>query len=275
MNMRRKHFGTVLDHILLVSFTIVMSAPLGLVFWNAGKTGGLSARGQDAVTSMDGYLENLAFFRDLAANTKAADFSWMLSSSMFLALGIATVTTVVAFLAAYAMTRFPGRIPKICFGITVATLLFPVEARILSTFDVAADLGLIDTWPGAILPVLPLALATLVFRQHLKLIPEEIFEAALMDGAGAIRILRDFLVPLSKAPIGAVFLISFVFGWNQYLWPLIISVDDHIYPLMRGLNLVVTGSGPGLVVASVSMLPPLLLVLGFLRLMTQLTAIRS
>ena len=182
---------------------------------------------------------------------------------------------MVSFLAAFAMVRLPGRITGTCFWVTLATLLFPIEARMLPTFEVAVALGLVGGWTGMILPVLPLALGMLVFRQHFKTLPPELAEAARLDGAGVLVYLRDFLVPLSAAPIGAVFLISFVYGWNQYLWPLIVSVDDAVYPLMRGMNLAGTGSGAGFAIAAVSMLPPLVLVLAFLRLLTQMTAIRS
>ena len=144
----------------------------------------------------------------------------------------------------------------------------------LTTFDVAAGLGLTDTLAGLVLPILPLALATLVLRQHMKTIPESYLEAARLDGAGPLRFLWDFVLPLSLAPIGAVLVITFMIGWNQYLWPLLISVDNTHFTLMRGLNFLGSGSGPSMVLAVISILPPLILVLAFLRLLPRVTAIR-
>ncbi|MCG6884848.1 MAG: ABC transporter permease subunit [Silicimonas sp.] len=251
-----------------------MCAPLAFIFWTAGRGGGIfDLRGTSF--SFAGLLRNLERVNQLAETTGALPLSGMFWSSLGLALGVAAVTTTVSFLAAFAMLRVPGRISGLCFWITLATLLFPIEARMLPTFEVTVALGLVGGWTGMILPVLPLALGTLVFRQHFKIMPPELAEAARLDGAGTLRYLRDFLIPLSAGPIGAVFLISFVYGWNQYLWPLIVSVDDAVYPLMRGMNLAGTGSGAGFAIAAVSMLPPLILVLGFLRLMTRMTAIRG
>ncbi len=224
---------------------------------------------------MGGFLSNLNRVSELAANTGAPQLSGMILSSLGLALGVACATTIVAFLAALAMWRTSGRISTACFWLTLATLLFPIEARMLNTFDVAVTLGLVGAWTGMVLPVLPLALGTLVFRQHLRVLPPELSEAARLDGASTLTYLIDFVIPLSLVPISAVFLIAFVYGWNQYLWPLMVSVDEGVYPLMRGMNLSGAGSGAGLTIAAVSMLPPLLLVLAFLRFLTRMTTIRG
>ena len=180
----------------------------------------------------------------------------------------------MAFLAAYALTFVVRSGERLLFFLILATLYFPVEVRMVPTFDVAAQLGLIDTMAGLVLPVLPLAMATFILRQHMRQLPSELLEAARLDGAGVFRFLMDIVLPLSWVPLGAVIVISFVFGWNQYLWPLMISVDNSLFPLMRGLNLAGTGSGPGMVLAAVSVLPPLVLVLGFLRLMSRVTALQ-
>ena len=261
------------DHTVLICFGTIMVAPLAMVFWGAGRPRGLSGKGE--AWSFDGWIANYAQLDELLRNTGAPELSGLIGSSLVLALAIAFVTTVAGFLAAFAMMILDNRVASACFWITLTTLLFPIEARMLSTFDVTAKLGMIGSWTGMVLPVLPLALATLVFRQHFKNFPGELREAARVDGAGPVLYLKDFAVPLSVAPLGAVFLISFVYGWNQYLWPLLVSIDNVVYPLMRGLSLAGTGSGEGLVIATASMLPPLLLVLAFLRLLTRLTAIRG
>jgi len=192
----------------------------------------------------------------------------MVQTSLLVGLGVALLTTIVALLAAYAMTFFSSKGTRLWFGLTLLTLYFPVEARMLPTFDVTAKLGLINSLPGLILPILPLAVACFFLRQHLKSLPPELQEAARLDGAGPLRFLIDFIVPLSRVPIGAVFVITFIIGWNQYLWPLMISVDNSLFPLMRGLNLVGSGSGASMIIALTSIIPPLVLMLAFLRLMT-------
>ena len=136
------------------------------------------------------------------------------------------------------------------------------------------SLGLINTMPGLVLPILPLAVATFLFRQHFAVFPREYLEAARLDGAGPLRFLVDFALPLSRAPIMAVMLVTFMVGWNQYLWPLMLSTDNGYFPIMRGLNLAGTGSGPSLLLAAVSMLPPLMLVLGFLRALSRAATLR-
>ncbi len=262
------------DHLLLSAGVFCMCAPLAIVFWGAGRDGGLNAA-RNATPSFEGLLSNLDRVSVMASNTGAPPLSGMIVSSFVTALGVASVTTTVAFLAAFAMWHKPGRVSTICFWITLATLLFPIEARMLNTFDVAVALGLVGAWPGMILPVLPLALGTLVFRQHLKILPTGLSDAARLDGASTLTYLRDFAIPLSAAPLAAVFLIAFVYGWNQYLWPLMVSIDDAVYPLMRGMNMSGTGSGASLSIAAVSMLPPLFLVIAFLRFLSRMTAIRG
>lgn len=244
-----------------------MGAPLLLVVLSAGVPGGLSGR-----LGQTGYLEGLD--RNLAALDRMTgeggigpSLGSMLWTSTLMAFGVAFLTTAAAFLAAYAMTHFRNPAARLWFGLTLLTLYFPVEARMLPTFDVATRLGLVNTLAGLVLPVLPMAVACFFFRQHLKGLPPEVMEAARLDGAGPARYLRDFLVPLSLVPIGAVFVITFILGWNQYLWPLMISIDNAHFPLMRGLNLTGSGSGPSMVIALVSIGPPLALMLAFLALL--------
>ena len=110
-------------------------------------------------------------------------------------------------------------------------------------------------------------MACFYLRQHMLGLPPELAEAARLDGTGPLKFLWDFVLPLSRVPVGAVFVITFLIGWNQYLWPLMISVENTHFPLMRGLNLAGSGSGPGMLVAAVSVLPPVLLVLGLLSLL--------
>ena len=244
-----------------------MGAPLVLVILSAGVPGGLRGEFGQA-TFAEGLRRNLAALdRMTGEGGVGPSLGSMLWTSSLVAFGVALFTTVAAFLAAYAMTHFRDGRARLWFGLTLLTLYFPVEARMLTTFEVATKLGLINSLAGLVLPVLPLAVACFFFRQHMKGLAPEVMEAARLDGAGPFRYLRDFLVPLSWVPIGAVFVITFIIGWNQYLWPLMISIDNAHFPLMRGLNLVGSGSGPSMVIALVSLGPPLILMLGFLALL--------
>lgn len=183
----------------------------------------------------------------------------MLGVSALTAFGVALLSTCVSFLAAYTMVFF--KIQLVWFWLSLATLYFPIEARMISTFEVAARLGLHNTVAGLVLPILPLAVGTFAFRQHLAAMARELSEAARLDGAGPLRFLRDFAVPLSLPMIGAVFAVSFVLGWNQFLWPLVISVDNTQFTLMRGFDLVEAGSGASFVLAAISLVPPLVLLI--------------
>ena len=265
----------VVDHIILLSGVSVFCLPVLVLAVAATHEGGLGERDSLRLLPGSGFTENLE--RLSTVGERAADMptAWrMMGTSAVIGAGIAGVTTAVSFLAAYTMVFMADRGARLFFWVTLATLYFPVEARMLPTFVVAAELGLLGSVAGMILPVLPLALGTLIFRQHLKTMPPSLLEAARLDGAGPLRFLRDFAMPLSWAPIGAVLLITFIFGWNQYLWPLMISIDGSVWTLMRGLGFLGGGSGPGLALALLSMGPPLLLALLFSRFLSRLGQIR-
>jgi len=141
----------------------------------------------------------------------------------------------VSVLSAYAVAffRFPGRM--IAFWAIFITLMLPVEVRIIPTFEVMAGLGLINTMTGLTLPLIASATATLLFRQVFLAIPDELVEAARMDGAGPLRFLRDIVVPVSAANIAALSVILFVYGWNQYLWPLLVAADPKLDTVVIGI----------------------------------------
>lgn len=189
----------------------------------------------------------------------------MLRNSLVIALGVASATTPVSLLASYALVYFRLPWAALLFWLTLFTLLLPLESRFLTTFQVTADLGLINTHLGMVLPVLAVALGTLFFRALFLTFPDEYLEAATLDGAGPWRFLVDFILPLSWRRGGAIFVVTFMIGWNQYLWPLLISTDETRYTLVRGIRLVGQESGPGMALIVLSILPPLLLVWIFQR----------
>jgi sn-glycerol 3-phosphate transport system permease protein len=191
--------------------------------------------------------------------------SLMLLNSLIVATGVATLTTAFSFLAAYALVFFNIKFRNTLFWLILATLLFPLESRFINTFQITVSLGLINSYLGIILPVLSAALGTFFFRQYFLTLPKELIEAATLDGAGPFRFLKDIILPLSFSRAGAIFVIAFMVGWNQYLWPLMISTDDSLYTLVRGVRLIGQESGPGMALVIMTMVPPFILLLIFQR----------
>ncbi len=196
----------------------------------------------------------------------------MLLNSCIMSLGIATGKIVISLLSAFAVVyfRFPGR--SVCFFLIFATLMLPVEVRIVPTFEVATNLGIVDSYMGLILPLIASATATFLYRQFFLTIPEELLEAARIDGAGAWRFFVDVALPLSRTNTAALFVVTFIYGWNQYLWPLLITNQEGMYTVVMAIqrmvnvpdapvewNLVMT-------TALLALLPPLLVVLCMQRL---------
>ncbi len=196
----------------------------------------------------------------------------MMSNSLIMALGIALGKIAISITAAYAIVyfRFPGR--ELCFVLIFITLMMPVEVRIVPTFQVAATLNFIDSYAGLILPLIASATATFLYRQMFMTIPQELLEAARIDGAGPWRFFVDVVLPLSRTNTAALFVVLFIYGWNQYLWPLLVTNQEDMYTVVMGIQRMV--SIPDAVpewnlimaVALLGMLPPLLVVLGMQKL---------
>lgn len=160
----------------------------------------------------------------------------MLKNSLMLGFGFAIGKVIVSMLAAYAIVYFRFRLATPLFWVVFLTLLLPLEVRIIPSYEVVAGLGLLDTQTGLIIPLIASATGTFYFRQFFKSIPEELLEAARLDGATPWRFFIDILVPLSKTMIAAILIIMFVVGWNQYLWPLIMTTKEENYTLVIGIK---------------------------------------
>ena len=184
-------------------------------------------------------------------------------TTMVITVGKISISLLSAF--AVVFFRFPFR--KLCFWAIFITLMLPVEVRIGPTYQVVADLGLINTYAGLSIPLIASATATFLFRQFFLTIPDELVEAARMDGAGPGRFFKDILLPLSVNSMAALFVIQFIYGWNQYLWPLITATSSDMYPIVVGIKQMI-GTGESVVEWNVvmaavvlAMLPPALVVL--------------
>ena len=203
-----------------------------------------------------------------AGSTKgsAAPVSHMLVNSFIMALGVALGKIAISIISAFAIVyfRFPGR--NFFFWMIFVTLMLPIEVRIIPTFKVAADLGLLDSYMGLTLPLIASATATFLFRQFFLTIPDELAEAARMDGAGPLRFFWDVVLPLSKTSMAALFVILFILGWNQYLWPLLITSQESMYTVVIGIKRMISGGDAAtewnlvMATAMLALMPPALVV---------------
>lgn len=166
----------------------------------------------------------------------------MLLNSLVMALLIATGKIAISILSAFAIVYFRFPLRRAAFWTIFVTLMLPVEVRIYPTYKVVADLGLLDTMAGLTLPLIASATATLLFRQFFMTVPDELVEASRMDGAGPLRFFWDTLLPLSRTTMAALFVILFLYGWNQYLWPLLITTRGDMQTIVIGLRKMVVTS---------------------------------
>ena len=190
----------------------------------------------------------------------------MLWNSMVMATGIAVGKIVISFLSAFAIVyfRFPFR--QLCFWTIFITLMLPVEVRIVPTYEIAASLNLLNSYTGLILPLIASATATFLFRQFFMTVPDELVEAARIDGAGPMRFMWSILLPLSRTNIAALFVILFIYGWNQYLWPLLITTEPSMNTIVMGIKQMLPtaddwGNWPvTMATAMLAMIPPIVVV---------------
>lgn len=256
----------VFSHIILLTGTAFLLLPVALVVFSSTHDAASLARNGLQLTPGGHFFENYGGVLSMQAGGAGKVTALaMLKNSLIVGFGVAGLTTVFSMLSAYALVYFRLRYAGFLFWLILATLLFPLESRFIPTFEITSDLGLINTHLGLVLPVLAAALGTFFFRQFFLAIPSEYLEAAILDGAGPVRFFIDFIIPLSIARTGAVFVIAFMIGWNQYLWPLMISTDDSLYTLMRGLQLIGQNSPSGFALIVISILPPFVLLLVFQR----------
>jgi sn-glycerol 3-phosphate transport system permease protein len=201
------------------------------------------------------------------ARTSGQSVGGMMVNSFIMAMGIAFGKILISILSAFAVVYFNFPFRKTAFWIIFITLMLPVEVRIYPTYKIVADLGLLDTYTGLILPLIASATGTLLFRQFFMTIPDELLEASKIDGAGAFRFFKDTLVPLSITTIAALFVIQFIYGWNQYLWPLLITTKSSMQTIVIGIKQMLTTQDVltewqiAMTTAVLAMLPPVLVVI--------------
>jgi sn-glycerol 3-phosphate transport system permease protein len=261
----------VLSHLVLVLGVIIVAFPVYITFVASTQTAEQIV--QNVPMSLwpgDNFLNSYRFalFGGVTEyGTRVPAAAPMLMVSLVSALTIAVGKIAISLLSAFAVVyfRFPGR--SLVFWMIFITLMLPVEVRILPTYKVVSDLGLLNTYAGLTVPLIASATATFLFRQFFLTIPDELVEAARIDGAGPMKFFKDVLLPLSTTSIAALFVIQFIYGWNQYLWPLLMTTDENMYPVVMGIKRMISGGDAAtewnavMATAMLAMIPPALVVL--------------
>lgn len=270
--MKRINWRLIGDHTVLIIGSLFMLVPVILAFTTASHDPVTIHREGVTFAVGDQLGENFhkAMF-EKGGFTATVDGTKMLMNSFILGIGFAVGKIVVSMMAAYAIVYFRLRFASIAFWIIFTTLLLPLEVRILPSYEVIQNMNLANTYTGLIVPLIASATGTFFFRQFFRSVPEELVEAARIDGAGPVKFFVDILFPISKTMIAAIFIIMFVFGWNQYLWPTLITTDESLFTLVRGIRQItqsyndasIPEHGQALALAIVAMLPPVLIVVFF------------
>ncbi len=258
----------ILAHVIVGLGVFIVAFPLYLAFVASTHTAQEIVQAPMPLLPGGHMLESYKsalFGREAAAGSNApvAHMMWVsLVTAMVIAVGKISISLLSAFAIVYF--RFPFR--KTCFWAIFVTLMLPVEVRILPTYKVLSDLHMLNTYAGLTVPLIASATATFLFRQFFLTVPDELTEASRMDGASPMRFFLDVLLPLSKTSIAALFVIQFIYGWNQYLWPLLATTTEDMYPVVVGIKRMIAG-GDGqnewnvvMATAILAMLPPALVV---------------
>ena len=264
----RRPLLVVLRHVVLIGGVFIVAFPLYVAF--VASTLSLDEVIHVPMQLLPGthFLENYrAVLTHGTQRASGAAVGPMMWNSLVMAMVIAIGKISISIISAFAIVYFRFPLRRTFFWMIFVTLMLPVEERIFPTYQVAADLGLINTSAGLTLPLIASATATFLFRQFFMTIPRELAEAARIDGAGPMRFFVDIVLPLSKTNIAALFVIMFIYGWNQYLWPLLVTTQESMYTTVIGIKRMIAGGDAltewNLVMATalLAMLPPVLVVL--------------
>src|ERR1700757_3537382 len=233
---------TVFSHVVLILGVAVIAFPLYVTFVASTLTLEQILTVPMPLLPGDHLVEN---YRQVltAGSTKGsqAAVATMLKNSLIMALAIAIGKIAISIIASFAIVYFRFPLRNFFFWMIYVTLMLPVEVRIIPTFQVASNLHLLNSYVGLTLPLIASATATFLFRQFFLTVPDELAEAARIDGAGPMRFFIDVLLPLSKTSIAALFVIQFIYGWNQYLWPLLVTTSEDMYPVVLGIKRAIFG----------------------------------
>ncbi len=256
--------GLWLTHAGLILGVLIIFFPIWLAFVASTVTQPEIVRPPMPLLPGDQFFKN---YRDALVSGVNTPVARMLANSAAMALGIAFGKIAISLLSAFAIVyfRFPGR--RLFFWLIFLTLMLPVEVRIVPTYEVVAGFGMLNSYSGLIFPLIASATATFLFRQFFMTVPDELAEAARVDGARPMRFFWDILLPMSRTNIAALFVILFIYGWNQYLWPLLITTDPSMNTIVMGIKQMFpsgddVANWPVIMATSLlAMLPPVLVVI--------------
>ncbi|MBK9362936.1 MAG: sn-glycerol-3-phosphate ABC transporter permease UgpE [Rubrivivax sp.] len=263
--------ATLVAHLTLIIGVLVVGLPLYLTF--VASTHTAEAIVQQVPMPLlpgDNFLESyrLALFGgQTRTGGTLPPVAPMMLVSLITALVIAVGKIAISLLSAFAVVYFRFPLRGLVFWMIFVTLMLPVEVRILPTYKVVSDLGMLNSYAGLTIPLIASATATFLFRQFFLTVPDELVEAARIDGAGPMRFFKDVLLPLSSTSIAALFVIQFIYGWNQYLWPLLMTTSEDMYPVVMGIKRMLATSDAAtewnavMATAVLAMIPPALVVI--------------
>lgn len=258
-----------MTHLVLILGIIVIAFPIWVMFVGATHDGVRLLQVPLPLLPGDQFIANLkeTLLGSGLEGTSTAPVWLMLLNSLAMALSISIGKIAISLLSAFAIVYFRFPFKMFFFWMIFITLMLPVEVRILPTFEVVADLGMLNSYAGLSIPLIASATATFMFRQMFMTIPDELVESARLDGAGPMKFFFDFLIPLSRTNIAALFVVLFIYGWNQYLWPLLITTDRSKYTIVMSIKQMIEAAEQTpewhiiMMTSLLAMLPPILVVL--------------
>lgn len=264
----RRPILDLISHLILIIGVLIVAFPLYVAFVASTQTAQEAASAPLSLIPGNQFIANYSAVlgQGASGNASIAPVGRMMWVSLVSALIIAIGKISISMLSAFAMVYFRFPLRTTFFWMIFITLMLPVEVRITPTYQVVSSLHMLNTYAGLTVPLIASATATFLFRQFFLTVPDELAEAARIDGAGPLRFFKDVLWPLSRTNIIALFVIMFIYGWNQYLWPLLVSTEENMYPIGIGIKTLIAGGDAAvewnLVMATLilAMLPPGLVV---------------
>ncbi len=265
---RRTSLG-ILAHVILLLGVLVVAFPVYITFIASTHTMEEVVQVPMPLLPGNQFVENyrIALFGGRTGTGTHASVGGMMMVSFIMAMVIAIGKIAISLISAFAIVYFRFPLRMFFFWMVFITLMLPVEVRIGPTYKVVADLGMLNTYAGLTVPLIASATATFLFRQFFLTVPDELTEASRMDGASPMRFFIDVLLPLSATSMAALFVIQFIYGWNQYLWPLLVTTEESMYPVVIGIKQMISGGDAQtewnivMATAILAMLPPALVVM--------------
>ncbi len=264
----RSPFLKIVSHLVMVLGVLIVGFPLYLAFVASTHTAQDILQVPMPLTPGSNFWNTYqtALFGGGGGPGSGAPVARMMWVSFVTAIVITVGKIAISLLSAFAIVYFRFPFKGLCFWLIFITLMLPVEVRIGPTYEVVSNLGMLNSYAGLTVPLIASATATFLFRQFFLTVPDELAEAARIDGAGPMRFFKDILLPLSKTSVAALFVIQFIYGWNQYLWPLLVTTSEDMYPVVIGIKRMIAGGDGGnewnviMATALLAMLPPALVV---------------